>query len=143
MLFAFASMLFSCGGGNVEEQVIGEWTIEEASFENIDEIVAAFSKEMGEDADEAMIEELKADLKDDMLSDIKGSKIVFNEDKTVSIDGRDGEWKLSDDKKIITATRGDEAFDFVIDKISAEVFDFTLVIKEDGIDMKVKCSCKK
>ncbi len=95
------------------------------------------------DLEETDIEEFKQELKDDMLSDITGSKIIFNEDKTVMIDGKDGEWKLSEDKKKVIATREDETFDFVIDKIAADVFDFTLVIKEDGVEMKIKCSCKK
>ena len=141
VLIAFVSFLFSCGGGNVEEQLIGEWTIEEASFQNLDEIVDAYKEYVGEMTEEE-IEEFKQEMKDDVLSDIKGSKIAFKEDKTMSIDGEVGTWSLNDDKTVITGKNGDEVFEFNIESISKTSAEFLLVIKDD-VDLKVTIVCKK
>ena len=141
VLIAFVSFLFSCGGGNVEEQLIGEWTIEEASFQNLDEIVDAYKEYVGEMTEEE-IEEFKQEMKDDVLSDIKGSKIAFKEDKTMSIDGEGGTWSLNDDKTVITGKNGDEVFEFNIESISKTSAEFLLVIKDD-VDLKVTIVCKK
>ena len=142
VLIAFVSFLFSCGGGNVEEQIIGEWTIEEASFQNLDEIVDSYKEYVGE-MTEAEIEEFEKEMKDDVISDIKNSKIIFNEDKTMSIDGEEGStWSLNDDKTVLTAKNGEKTFDFNIESISKTSAEFILIIKED-VDMKIKIVCKK
>ena len=139
-LIAFASLLFSCGGG-VEEQVLGKWKVETASITNIDEIVDSYAEMIGDLTDEEK-EEFKTEMETDFTSEIVGTEFIFNEDKTMKFDDEDGTWSI--DEKVITIKEGsgDEELELQIDKISGSNFDFTLIIKEE-VDIKLQIKCNK
>ena len=143
LIIASAGFLFSCGGGNVEELIVGNWTIEDASFENMDEIINAYKQYEGE-MTEAQIKDFKADMQDDILGDIKGSVLDFKADNTVEIAGKEGTYSFNEDKTIIEASRGgDETLKFHINEIKASTFDMVLEIPEDDIVMKIRITGKK
>ena len=141
VFIALLGLLFSCGG-DVEKQIVGEWTVEEVSVENLEEVVEAYKEYAGELTEEE-VDEFKQELVENMTSQMNGSKIVFKEDKTIIIDeGEEGKWSLSEDKKIIKAVNDNVTLEFNIEKINDETLIFDFVIKKEA-DIKIKMKCKK
>ncbi len=139
-LIAFASLLFSCGGG-VEKQIVGKWVVEEVALANIDEIVQSYVDIVGEMSEED-IAEFKKEMEAE-FTDAKGTELVFSADKTMTFDGEPGTWELGEGDIInLKQGEGDDSFELIVDKLSGSVFNFTLVIKED-VDINLQMKCKK
>ena len=126
-------MFSSCGGGNMEEDIIGVWKIETAELGNLDELVETMATQFG--IEEADMEDFKVELEEGMSDEFIGETIEFVEDKTVVLNGESGEWTL--EEKTFTITKDGESFDFVVESLSGDALDAKLVMAEDEMDIEI------
>ncbi|MBN2892593.1 MAG: hypothetical protein JXL97_12065 [Bacteroidales bacterium] len=135
LALVFAMFLFSSCGGNVEKDIVGKWKIETADLSNIDELVAEIAESFGlSDAD---IEEMKKEMKDGMYDEFVGQTIEFVEDHTVISPDSEGEWSYDSEKNAIVIKEGDMSYQLLVDKLSGDKFEGTMVVSDSGMDFKV------
>ena len=132
-------MLSSCGGSNVEEDIVGVWKIESADLSNLDELVTQMAEQFGVEGQD--LEDMKAEMNDGMSDEFVSSTIEFKEDHSaVSPDGGDAEWSYDADDNKIVIKDGEDEFDFFIDKLSGDKLDCTLKISDSGMDFEIALS---
>ena len=150
-LISFISLLFSCGSGNVEKDIIGKWQVKEVKLQNMDELIEKIVAEEieGEDVEQAEIDELKQEIKEELKRDFvddfskEVKEIEFKDDNTVVIGSENGKWSFNDDKTIVKINFDEEVFDFEINSISSSALDITFIMPEDGHDFKIQMNCEK
>ena len=149
-LIVFVSFLFSCGGGDVEKNILGEWKVEEVKLQNMQELIEQILEDEmgGAEIAQAELDKFKKEIEDELNDDIIGdykelTNFNFKDDYTLTSDTEGGEWSFSDDKKIITLRFDDIEMDFEINELNSKSLDFTTIIDEDGYEFKIQMICKK
>ncbi|MBN2892592.1 MAG: hypothetical protein JXL97_12060 [Bacteroidales bacterium] len=132
----FAMFLFSsCGGGNVEKDIVGKWEIKSADLSNLDELVVELAESFGLGDEE--IEQMKEEMKTGMSEEFIGSTIEFGEDKTFVTPDGEGEWSYDADKKVIVVKEGDTEYDIIVDKLSGDNLEMTMSFDDSGMEFKI------
>lgn len=142
-IFVIIALLSSCGEQNIEEKIVGTWQVESATVLNLDEMVKVHKEMIGEEKLSGISDkEIKQEIINDFTADIKGSEILFSEDKKITIEGFQGNWEMIDSKTII-AKNGDNEFNFIVKRINENKLKFELVIKEKEANIRLEINCKK
>lgn len=132
-------MLSSCGGSNVEEDIVGVWKIESANLSNLDSLMTEMAEQYGLEGQD--LEDMKAKMSESMSDKLVSSTIEFKEDHSaVSPDGGDAEWSYDADDNKIVIKDGEDEFDFFINKLSGDKLDCTLKISDSGMDFEIALS---
>ena len=150
-LISLMGFLFSCGGGNVEKDIIGKWQVNEVKLQNMDELIEVIIADEieGEDVEQSEIDEFKEELREELERDFvedfsaEVKEIEFKEENQVVIGKEKGKWSFNDDKTVVKIDFDGEVFNFEINSISSSDLDITFVMPEDGYDFKIQMICKK
>ncbi len=137
----FSMFLFaSCNGGgssNVEEDIIGTWTVTNVDLSNIDTMVDQMGQSMGVTGTD--LDDMKKEMKDEMQSQFNDESMTFVEDYTVHMsDNEDATWSYdADNNKIIITTPDGQKIDFVIEELKGDNLKAKFVINDPTMNMEI------
>lgn len=139
----FSMFLFaSCNGGgsgsaNVEEDIIGDWSVESVDLTAVEDMVEQMAQSTGVTGDD--LQQMKDEMKTDMQGEFDDETITFNEDYTVHMsDGEDATWSYdADNNKIIIATPDGQNIDFVIEELKGDNLKARFVVTDSGMTMDI------
>ncbi len=137
------SLLVSCNSGNVEKDIVGEWTIESVDLSEMEEVLVELAKQFGATGDD--LEEFKKEMKTDMKGEFEDESITFKEDYTVLLSGESepGTWSYDEENNTIVVEADGEKIDFVIEELKGDNLEAKFVSKEDEFELKIGMTLKR
>ena len=129
-------MLSSCGGSNVENDVLGVWKIESANLSNLDSLMTEMAEQYGLEGQD--LEDMKSEMTEGMSDEFIGETIEFVEDKTVKLgDDDEGEWSYDADANSIVISQGGDEFELLVNDLSEDKLDVTMSFEDSGMKFDI------
>ncbi len=137
----FAMFLMTSCNKDVEKEIVGKWKIEKADISNLEELVVELAESFG--LGEAEVEEMKKEMQEDMSSEFIGSTIEFVEDHTFKSPDSEGKWTYNKEENKIKVEENGVKYDLIVDKLSGNTLDLTMIMEDSGMEIKVTMSLSR